>query len=115
MRHADARGFVRHGDRNRHGLRVERRESLDDRRKIGAGIGEQIVDAARLQSEEKAFGPRLRYNAAFLTVHRLHPFVASQTRRGWSGNDETRRSRHCRSLSCPKGKNGLVIGTNASA
>ncbi len=63
MRHADRDRLVRGGERLGHreaggGTPGER---LDHRREVGAGVGEQPVDAARLEQRQIGFGDRLDF------------------------------------------------------
>ena len=61
VRHADRDRLVRGGERlgHREAGGGAARERLDHRREIGAGIGEQPVDAARLEQHEIGLGDRL--------------------------------------------------------
>ncbi len=58
MRHRDRGGLVRRDQRlgDRHARDRAVREGLDDRRKIGPAIGEEIIDAMGLEALEKNFG-----------------------------------------------------------
>ena len=71
MRHRDREIFVRHQDRPRqfHVAATPARKTFDDRRKVGAGIAEEIVDAVLGERAEKHFArDRFAFDAA-LHVH----------------------------------------------
>ncbi len=58
MRHGDGGILMRHQDGPRHlGAALGRsREALDDRGKVGAGIGEEIIDAMRREALQQGIG-----------------------------------------------------------
>ena len=66
--HPDGDHFVRHGDRARRveGAGLRARERFDERREVGAGVGEQPVDAASRERGEVGLGDRGRGGGARL-------------------------------------------------